>query len=325
MNCYTNLTSSLKDQTFKYYLSIPSSIIFGLVIVGESAVTLYINKRSAILNDRASTLFSNNLSLTNLFLGLYTFAYPLPRLICFNLLGHDRTLWWHCLLSAVVLHVLHLVDLFCLVCMALDRYLFLTKPLRYHNLITSTRCRFLAAATWTTALLVLLPFAVYSSVYVDRPPLVRCNTGTGAGVPFLAAYTVASTVAVFLVVLLYVLTAADMWCSKRNMVFPDDTLLGPGQATRKTAKEASKVLLFFIFLSVPELLLQWLALCLRLRLKKWLYLLLRITQGLHVVLYLPIYGWCTSSFRETLLAEAAKARMYFEEQERNLRQLVRLS
>lgn len=133
-----------------------------------------------------------------------------------------------------------------------SRYLFLTKPLRYHNLITSTRCRFLAAATWTTALLVLLPFAVYSSVYVDRPPLVRCNTGTGAGVPFLAAYTVASTVAVFLVVLLYVLTAADMWCSKRNMVFPDDTLLGPGQATRKTAKEASKVLLFFIFLSVPE-------------------------------------------------------------------------
>lgn len=100
--------------------------------------------------------------------------------------------------------------------------------------------------------MVLLPFGVYSSLYGDWPPLVRCNTGTGAGVPFLVAYTVASTVAMLLVILLYVLTAADMWCSRRIMVFPHDNLQRPDEATRRTAKEASKVLLFFIVLSLPE-------------------------------------------------------------------------
>ncbi|XP_068246431.1 adenosine receptor A1-like [Palaemon carinicauda] len=131
-----------------YGVFVPAILIF------ESIVTILINARNPDLKKRYSTTFVNNLAVSGSFVGLTSFVVTIFVIDSFKNAAVSCNLeilpfYW-------TLTYFHMVSVTSLLCLSLDRYLAICWPLRYRELLTSTRCSYLAAACWILSLLCLL-------------------------------------------------------------------------------------------------------------------------------------------------------------------------
>ncbi|XP_067420714.1 gastrin/cholecystokinin type B receptor [Emydura macquarii macquarii] len=141
------------------------SLIFLLSVVGNSLVALVL-----ALNRRLRTVtnsFLLSLALSDLMLALCCMPFTLlPSLMGTFVFGQAV-----CKIMAYLMGVSVSVSISSLVAIAIERYSAICKPL--HSRVWQTRshaCRVIAG-TWLLALLLMLPYAVYSStVPLPRPP-----------------------------------------------------------------------------------------------------------------------------------------------------------
>lgn len=133
---------------FSYGLLVPAILIF------ESVVTILINGSSPELKKRCSRIFVNNLAISGAFIGVVSFV------MTFFVIGSFRDIAVSCNLEILpfywTLTYLHMVSVTSLLCLSFDRYLAICWPLRYHEFLTTARCRNMVVACWVLSLACLL-------------------------------------------------------------------------------------------------------------------------------------------------------------------------
>ncbi|KAG8431873.1 hypothetical protein GDO86_019665 [Hymenochirus boettgeri] len=119
------------QEKFHVPVSISMFLIYVLSLFANSTViTLIILKRSL---HQPMYIVIANLSLSDLLFDTIT----LPKIICKYWFGADSITFYACVLQLFFVHYLGSLDSLFLMLMAIDRYVAICKPLRYHSIISN--------------------------------------------------------------------------------------------------------------------------------------------------------------------------------------------
>ncbi|RXN00770.1 putative G-protein coupled receptor 52 [Acipenser ruthenus] len=123
-----------------------------LIIIGNLTV-IFVFHCAPLLHHYTTSYFIQTMAYADLFVGVSCLVPTLSLL-------HYRTgvqEWLTCQLFGYIISVLKSVSMACLACISVDRYLAITKPLSYNQLVTPCRLRICIVLIWIYSCLIFLP------------------------------------------------------------------------------------------------------------------------------------------------------------------------
>lgn len=156
MSNSTNVTDSddACDRTLGPIIS-NIMLVTSLVLIAESCITIIIN-RTKKLRGKTSTIPVTSIAVSKLLMAVsLDTCYVLYKSYhdpCFNK-QTNRVLIYSGLFFP---RILHLVSVFSLCSLTLDRYVAICWPLHYHNILTPSRVRAITIASWCIPTLVMI-------------------------------------------------------------------------------------------------------------------------------------------------------------------------
>ncbi|KAK4316042.1 hypothetical protein Pmani_012749 [Petrolisthes manimaculis] len=295
----TNTTTNTNITTTRPREVNPKLLIymtFSVLTLSECILAGYLTLLSRALRERLSTWFSSCLILSIGILSSLSLSFALVLLSASDFTYVSRGGCW----IRVVQRYLSTVSCFLLVCLSLDRYLYICWPLRYYTLLTVARCRNLCIACWVLPVALLLVPCLASKK-------VLCQTGH-TDYTFLISYSVVYTLGTLATLCFYLLVAMEFRCSRvrrRGRPGREGTSAPPTPpecVREKTARSALRVLMLYTILSLPHTLLPLLALMETPLVPWWVKDAGHLVYRLHLLLFLPMYAFTSDAFLACLNA-----------------------
>ncbi|KAK3870133.1 hypothetical protein Pcinc_024612 [Petrolisthes cinctipes] len=289
-NTTTNTTTSTRPREINPKLLI--YMTFSVLTLAECILAGYLTLLSRALRERLSTWFSSCLILSIGILSSLSLSFALVLLSASDFTYVSRGGCW----VRVVQRYLSSVSCFLLVCLSLDRYLYICWPLRYYTLLTVARCRNLCIACWVLPVALLLVPCLASKK-------VLCQTGH-TDYTFLISYSVVYTLGALATLCFYLLVALEFRCSRvRGRPGNEETTAPTPECVRqKTARSALRVLMLYTILSLPHTLLPLLVLMETPLVPWWVKDVGHLVYRLHLLLFLPMYAFTSDAFLACLNA-----------------------
>ncbi|XP_041127415.1 G-protein coupled receptor 52-like [Polyodon spathula] len=123
-----------------------------LIIIGNLTVIIVFNC-APLLHHYTTSYFIQTMAYADLFVGVSCLV-PMLSLLHFRTGVQE---WLTCQLFGYIISVLKSVSMACLACISVDRYLAITKPLSYNQLVTPCRLRICIVLIWIYSCLIFLP------------------------------------------------------------------------------------------------------------------------------------------------------------------------
>lgn len=126
-------------------------LITSLVLLAECCITIIIN-RTKKFRGKVSTIMVTTIAVSKLFVAVSHGTFCVFYVTYDPCTIHARLVY----VGMILPRILHLVSVCSLCSLTLDRYVAICWPLRYHNIVTSSRVRTLTIASWCIPALILI-------------------------------------------------------------------------------------------------------------------------------------------------------------------------
>ncbi|KAK8385537.1 hypothetical protein O3P69_016371 [Scylla paramamosain] len=255
---------------------LPLSLMLGVF----SGITVLVTRRTATLMERPSATLITNLGVTGALIGGIVFVVTMLNLVMY------LSLKAIVVLGIVLPRTLHIAISLTLTCLTLDRYLALCRPLRYHALLTDSRCFVLVVLSWLIPITILGVACIYGRTF---KPCTDIR-------PFLVIYLVMFNSAIATMVVMYFLIAREFRRPLEGSVFREEMVA----VRRRTAKELMVVVLLNLLLATPDVAMQIFLLNCPETLPEMYYVVPQLLL-VHLLCFYPLYAWKNLDFRKGML------------------------
>ncbi|XP_042229004.1 growth hormone secretagogue receptor type 1-like [Homarus americanus] len=280
----------------KFKLPLWNSLIqmtLSLILVAESGITIYVNCRSLKLREKTSTKLVTSLAVSSGLSGFLVFILMVVKLIP---MAPKKSINEYLLeLLIIAPRTLHLISVLFLCCLTLDRYLAICWPLRYHDLMTESRCRLLVMGCWLLTLMVVCVLNV--CVFL----LSKCKNSLDNLFFFITFYLLTFTLAIIAIMGMYFLIAREFWrkrhqTSEVTKAMQDDIK----RLREKTTRDVLVIVLLNLIFASPDVILKLLWLVSK-DMRKILNEITPLLLHIHLLFFLPLFAWRNADFNAALL------------------------
>ncbi|OCT93399.1 olfactory receptor 2M3 [Xenopus laevis] len=156
------------QQKFHIPVSITMFLVYCVTLLANSSVLLLILLKEQL--HQPMYIIMRNLALSDLLFDTIT----LPKIIAKYWSGADSITFYWCFFQLFCVHSLGSLDSFIIMLMAIDRYVAICKPLRYHSIISNRLVSLLCYFLWLFAALIgSIPAAIAGQLPYCGPNRVR--------------------------------------------------------------------------------------------------------------------------------------------------------